>query len=294
VTDNAPDDTTKDAEDAATETSTEKPATADTTAKAVDAADEATTEIPEAEKPTVTVAKKAKPAPSPVVDDDEAEDEAETAPVVRRPRPTPKAPRPAAAVAGSGNTVTTVVITVAVIALMAATAIFGFLYFNTRGELNDMKAADADRAKAEKVAIDYAVGAASFDYRDLGPWSGRLTTGVSPELKSKMEATVGAMNQLLQPLQWVSKGTGLDSVVNSQSGPVYKVTAYVNVDATNAQSTAGRSVVTVYNVTLNKDADWQITDVGGLAQPGGLVPSDSGAAPAPTSTVPAPAPAPGN
>lgn len=294
MTDNAPDDTTKDAEDAATETSTEKPAAADTTAKAVNAADEATTEIPEAEKPTVTVAKKAKPAPSPVVDDDEAEDEAETAPVVRRPRPTPKAPRPAAAVAGSGNTVTTVVITVAVIALMAATAIFGFLYFNTRGELNDMKAADADRAQAEKVAADYAVGASTFDYRDLGPWSGRLTNGVSPELKSKMEATVGAMNQLLQPLQWVSKGTIMDSVVNSQSGPVYKVSAYVKVEATNAQATAGREVVTVYNVTLNKDADWQITDVGGAVQPGGLVPSDSGAAPAPTSTVPAPAPAPGN
>ncbi|GAA1102850.1 hypothetical protein [Tsukamurella strandjordii] len=297
MTENAPDDKTPAADAQLDEAAEQTEATEEAAAPAESATETepATTTEPAAETEPAAPAKpapvKKKPKPAPVVEEDD-EDEEEAAPVVRkRPRP---APQPAAAAPSASATTTTVIITVAVIAVIAAAAIFGFLYFKTRGELNDQKAADADRAHAEKVAADYATGASTFDYRDLGSWTNRLTTGVSPALKNKYEATTGAMNQLLQPLQWVSKGTVMDAVVSSESGPVYKVNAYVSVDVTNAQAPSGRTTMTVYNITLNKDDNWQITDVGGPGSPGGVATEGNPAAPvpAPTETAPAPAPAP--
>ncbi|BDH56355.1 hypothetical protein [Tsukamurella sp. PLM1] len=192
-------------------------------------------------------------------------------------------------------TATTVVVTVVILALLATSILFGVLWGMKKSELSDVQEAAANRSQAEKVAAEYAAGASTFDYRDLTPWRSALTKGVSPELKTKLEATVGAMNQLLQPLQWVSKGTVMDAVVNSESGSIFKVNAYVRVEATNVQAASGREVVTVYNVTLDKDKDWQITDVGGV---GGGVPATTGGdqAPAPTAgeTPAAPAPTPGN
>ncbi|MET9329569.1 hypothetical protein [Tsukamurella sp. NPDC003166] len=300
MTDSTPDDKNLADEAATTEETVQE--------SAAEASDAATSAEDETAAPTekVSTAKKAdfvgsavKKRPAPLVDDDEDADEAETAPV-RRSRP---APRAAAARQGAGlaagATVMTVVATVVVIALLAGTIVFGLLWNSKRGELNDLKTAAADKAHAEKVAAEYAVGASTFDFHDLGPWRTALVKGVSPELKAKMDAVGGAMNQLLQPLQWVSKGTVLDAVVNSQSGPVFKVNAYVRVEATNVQASSGREVVTVYNVTMDKSKDWQITDVGGV---GDNIPSSAANQPAdptpgtPTTpgTAPAATPAPGN
>ncbi|WP_415678946.1 hypothetical protein [Tsukamurella hominis] len=186
--------------------------------------------------------------------------------------PTPPPRRSTGLVAGL------VIAAVVAVALLASTVTFAVLWSGADEraataqrnadtatlKLNDLEQAAADEARAEKVAADYAAAASTFDYRDLGPWRTALTKGVSPELKTKLEATVGAMNQMMQPLQWVSKGTVLDSVVSNRSGDVFKANVYVKVDATNVQATAGREVITVYTVTLDKSKDWQITDVGGV------------------------------
>ncbi|GAB3133410.1 hypothetical protein GCM10027289_23220 [Tsukamurella serpentis] len=229
----------------------------------------------------------------------------------RAPRPRrPAAERAGAQAATAKATLTTVVITVVIIALLATAILFGVLWSMKKSELSDVRDAAADKAKAEKVALDYASGAATFDYRDLAPWRANLVKGVSPDLKNRLDATAGALNQLLQPLQWVSKATAMDAVVNSESGSVYKVNAYVRVQTTNVQAASGREVVTVYNVTLDKDKDWQITDVGGpvgdpassgqvpaAPAPAASAPAESPAAPvapAPTENPAAPVPAPGN
>ncbi|MBS4103399.1 hypothetical protein [Tsukamurella paurometabola] len=291
MTDSTPDDKNLAGEDAATE-ETVLDTTEDTTA------DEETAQVPLTKKSAekaefVGSAVKKRPAP-PVEEDEDDEDYEEEAPVRRRPTPRPAARKPAAGRSGVAATATTVVVTVVILALLATSILFGVLWGMKKSELNDVQEAAANRAQAEKVAAEYAAGASTFDFRDLTPWRSALTKGVSPELKTKLEATVGAMNQLLQPLQWVSKGTVMDAVVNSESGSIFKVNAYVRVEATNVQAASGREVVTVYNVTLDKDKDWQITDVGGV---GGGVPATTGAqTPAPTAgeTPAAPAPAPGN
>ena len=125
----------------------------------------------------------------------------------------------------------------------ASTVTFGVLWAGANGRADDARTelaatrqAAADDARAEDIAATYAAGASSFDYRDLGPWRTALVKGVSPELKTKLESTAGAMNQLLQPLRWVSTGTVLDAVVTSRSGPVSKVNTYVKVVSTNSQS----------------------------------------------------------
>lgn len=185
--------------------------------------------------------------------------------------PTPPPHRSTASVVGI------VLAGVLLVALVASTVTFAILWGGAKGradnassELVTLQRADsareqndADNARAEKLAGDYATGSATFDYRDLTPWNNALVKGVSPELKTKLQATTGAMNQLLQPLQWVSKGTVQDTIVSSQSGPVYKVNVYVQVTSTNVQAPASREVLTLYTVTLDKSKNWQITDVGG-------------------------------
>ncbi len=297
MTDSTPDDKNLADEAAASEETVQD--TIDEAADDAAAESEATTEEVAAPKKVST--RKARPAP-PVEDDEDYDDEdgfdgaeEKTAPVRRRPRSAAPRPRPAVSGASAGTvaatTIVTVVVTIVILALLAGTIVFGLLWNSKRGEVNDMKAAAEEKSHAEKVAADYAAGASTFDFHDLTPWRTALTKGVSPELKTKLEATVGAMNQLLQPLQWVSKGTVMDAVVNSQSGSVYRVSAYVKVEATNVQAASGREVVTVYNVTMDKDKDWQITDVGGsLADPSAQATQPTQGAPAPTESAPAPTP----
>ncbi len=288
VTDSTPDD-----KNLADEAATTEEAVQD---EAVDTTDDATEEVAAPAK-KVSTTKKTRPAPPVEDDEDDYEDEA---PVRRRPRPaTRPAPRAAAARPSAGATVTTVVVTVVILALLAASITFGVLWGMQKSDNDDMKAEAAEKAHAEKVAAEYATGASTFDYRDLGPWRVALVKGVSPELKTKMDATAGAMNQLLQPLQWVSKSTVLDAVVNSHSGSIYKVNAYVKVEATNVQAASGREVTTVYNITMDRDKDWQITDVGGSLNQSAEQASQpttpaAPAAPADGAQAPAPAPAPGN
>ncbi|MCS3780619.1 hypothetical protein [Tsukamurella ocularis] len=297
MTDSTPDDKNLPDEAAATEETVQD--TVDEAAEeTADATEEAATKD-EAPTEKVSTAKKAAPAakaakrPTPPVEDDDEDDVEEAS--VRRPKASARtaATRNQAAGLTAGATVTTVVITVVILALLAASITFGVLWGLQKSENSDIKAAAAEKAQAEKVAAEYAAGASTFDYKDLTPWRNALTTRTSDDLKKRFEATVGAMNQLLQPLQWVSKGTVKDAVVNSQSGPIFKVSVYVNIDTTTVQNPAGRSVLTLYNVTLDKDKDWQISDVGGEVGASAAALEQTPATPAPTETAPAP-PAPGN
>ncbi|MET9328764.1 hypothetical protein [Tsukamurella sp. NPDC003166] len=124
--------------------------------------------------------------------------------------------------------------------------------------------APGDAATARRIACEqYAVNAATFDYRDLGPWRVALTRGTSPELSAKLTSTVPSMTQLLQPLKWVSTARLSGAEVTPVGDDVWKAKCFVAVHATNVQAPNGRDVLTVYNVTLDKKRNWLITDVGG-------------------------------
>ncbi|MDP0400044.1 hypothetical protein [Tsukamurella strandjordii] len=121
-----------------------------------------------------------------------------------------------------------------------------------------------DAQTVRRIACEqYAVGASTFDYRDLRSWQQRLKQGVSPELSAKYDHTVGAMNQVLQPLQWVSTGRFAGAETQDLGNGVWRAKCFINVHATNTQAPQGRTTTTQYVITLDKNRGWLITDVGG-------------------------------
>ncbi|GGN84698.1 hypothetical protein [Nocardia rhizosphaerihabitans] len=151
----------------------------------------------------------------------------------------------------------------AVIAVLAIIAlVLGVLLGSARSDLSDLKAQDADNAKAEQIALDYAVGSATLNYQDVNAWVAKLKAGTSPELSAKFDATGAKLEQIIIPLKWTSAATPITAKVMSHEGEVYKVAAFVDVSTTNAQNPDGLRNTVTYNITVDAGKDWKITDVG--------------------------------
>ncbi|WP_328408842.1 hypothetical protein [Nocardia sp. NBC_00403] len=58
--------------------------------------------------------------------------------------------------------------------------------------------------------------------------------------------------------------TPITAKVMSEQDGIFKVNVFVNVSSTNAQSPEGAQTSVTYNVTLDKNSGWKITDVGGV------------------------------
>ncbi|MFC4124535.1 hypothetical protein [Nocardia rhizosphaerae] len=151
----------------------------------------------------------------------------------------------------------------AVIAVLAIAAIvLGVLYGSARADLSALRAQETDDAKAEQIALDYAVGSATLNFEDVDAWVGKLKAGTSPELANKFAATGDKLEQIIVPLRWTSSATPITAKVLSHEGQVYEVAAFVDVSTTNAQNPDGLRNTVTYNVTVDAGKDWQITDVG--------------------------------
>lgn len=71
---------------------------------------------------------------------------------------------------------------------------------STSDELSSIHSAEAGRAQAEQIALDYATGAAEMDFRDLPTWRTRLTQGTSSELSNRLTQASSSMEQIISPL----------------------------------------------------------------------------------------------
>lgn len=158
----------------------------------------------------------------------------------------------------------TVVTTAVIVVLLAVAIVFGCLYFSARSTLSDRDAAAAGDKHAEDIASKYAVGASTIDYHDVKSWIERLKAGTTTQLAAKFDATAPQLEQILLPLQWTSKATPLSAAVTSESDGIYKVNAYLDVTSTSAQTPDGGRTTVTYSLTIDRNADWKITDVGGL------------------------------
>lgn len=175
----------------------------------------------------------------------------------------PRAPRDSRARTVSVR-LSTVLTAAAVAVPLIVSIVLGALYWSAKSDLAERDSKAADDRHAEQVASDYAVGASTIDYKDTKAWLGRLQAGATPQLAAKFEATGPQLEQILLPLQWTSKAVPLSSSVTSESGGIYKVNAYVNVTSTSAQSPEGAQTTVTYSLTIDRNAEWKITDVGGL------------------------------
>lgn len=114
------------------------------------------------------------------------------------------------------------------------------------------------------MALDYAVNAAQMNFSDLGGWKTKLVAGTSPELNAKLTKAAGDMEQILVPLQWTSTAKPLAAKVRSDSGPVYVVDCFVSVLTKTSQGPDPLQSTATYSITLDRNQNWQITDVGGI------------------------------
>ena len=214
----------------------------DTTMKAADA--------PDADQPEVNVPTVEK---DPVVEDDTAA--SRKAPVVtsssRRRRSVTFSVRGLAMVA-------------IVVALVSAVAAMSWLYLDARHQLDAQAARSGNDVRAEKIALDYAVSAASMDYRDLPGWQVKLVAGTSSELNAKLTEAGKSMEQVLVPLKWSSTAQPLAAKVRSSTGGVFVVDSFVSVQTKTVQAPDALQSTATYSTTIDSNNNWQITDVGGI------------------------------
>ncbi|MFI7669760.1 hypothetical protein [Nocardia sp. NPDC049526] len=160
--------------------------------------------------------------------------------------------------------ISTVVLGAVIGALVIAVAVLGGFLVSARDDLADRNDREAADKKAEQVATEYAVGAATVNYQDIPSWVAKLKANTVPQLANKFDATAPKLEQILVPLKWTSTAAPITAKVMSEQGGIYKVDVFVNVSSTNAQSPEGAQTTVTYNVTLDKNSDWKITDVGGV------------------------------
>ncbi|MEV5838081.1 hypothetical protein [Nocardia sp. NPDC052112] len=160
--------------------------------------------------------------------------------------------------------ISTVVLGTVIGALVIAVAVLSGFLFSARSDLADRNDRAAADKKAEQVATEYAVGAATVNYQDIPSWVAELKANTVPQLANKFDATAPKLEQILVPLKWTSTAAPITAKVMSEQGSVYKVDVFVNVSSTNAQSPEGAQTTVTYNITLDKNSDWKITDVGGV------------------------------
>ncbi|WP_280382667.1 hypothetical protein [Nocardia wallacei] len=158
----------------------------------------------------------------------------------------------------------TALVAVALVLLLAGTVTFGCLYWSAQSTLDRRDAIAADNRHAEDIASAYALGASTVDYHDVKGWLTRLKAGTSPQLAAKFDATAPQLEQILMPLQWTSKATPQSATVTSESGGIYKVNAYLTVNSTSVQTPDGAQTTVTYSITIDRNTNWTITDVGGL------------------------------
>ncbi|WP_370070626.1 hypothetical protein [Mycobacterium sp. MAA66] len=151
-----------------------------------------------------------------------------------------------------------------IVALVAVSGVLGALYLGARHQLDAQAIESANVAHAEKIALDYAVNAATMDYKDLQSWHVRLVAGTSPELNKKLSDAGTSMEQVLVPLQWSSTAQPLVAKVRSHTGGIYVVDSFVSVRTKTVQAPEALQSTATYSTTIDSNNNWQITDVGGI------------------------------
>lgn len=160
--------------------------------------------------------------------------------------------------------VRSLVVGAATVLLAAAVAVVGWLYIDARSRLDAQAAQSANDSRAEKIALDYAVDAATMDYKDLQAWKVKLVAGTSPELNKKLSEAGTSMEQVLVPLQWSSSARPLVAKVRTNTGGIYVVDSFVSVNTKTIQSPEPLQSTATYSTTIDSNNNWQITDVGGI------------------------------
>ena len=158
----------------------------------------------------------------------------------------------------------TLVTATAILALVAAVAVMTWLYFGERGRVEAQQQAAANEQRAEQIALDYAVNAATMNFQDLNTWKGKLVNGTTPGLHDQLTKAATSMEQLLVPLEWNSTSQPLVAKVRSDTNGIYVVDTFVSVLTKTTQAPDNLQSTATYSITIDSKNNWQISDVGGI------------------------------
>jgi hypothetical protein len=202
--------------------------------------------------------------------DSEVQEPAETAAVADTADRTQRSSRMGALAARgreareSSIKVETLVVAVVVLALVVLVAVVGWQLHAKSNDLDAVHRQASDRANAERVALEYAMGAAEMDFHDLAAWRGRLTKGTTPELANRLGQAAMSMEQIISPLQWTSSSKPIAAKVRSEQNGAYSVDCFVNVITKNSQAPDGINSTATYRLTIDSNHNWVITDIAGI------------------------------
>lgn len=160
--------------------------------------------------------------------------------------------------------VRSIVVAVVVVVLAATAGTLAWLYIGAREQLAAQATSAADDSRAEKLALDYAVNAATMNFKDLQGWKVKLVAGTNEELNKKLSDAAQSMEQVLVPLEWTSTAEPLVAKVRSKTDGVLTVDCFVSVQTKTVQAPEPLQSTATYAVTVNSNDNWVITDVGGI------------------------------
>ena len=148
--------------------------------------------------------------------------------------------------------------------LVVALALLGWQLRNTTNELGQLHDAAANQQEAERIALDYATGAAEMDFRDLPAWRTRLTAGTAPELSNRLSQAATSMEQIIAPLQWTSSAQPISAKAEPGTDGTYSVDCFVSVLTKNSQAPDGIQSTATYKMTIDRENEWKITEISGI------------------------------
>ncbi|WP_237341343.1 hypothetical protein [Williamsia soli] len=158
----------------------------------------------------------------------------------------------------------TILSVVLVAGLVGLSVFLAWQWRSTSEDLNSFEQSQSNNARAEKISLDYATGAAEMNFQSPDEWRGRLTAGTSPELSNRLEQAATSMEQLIQPLQWSSTASPIAAKVESVTDGVYQVVTFVDVLTKNTQTPDGTSSTATYKMSIDSKNGWVITEISGM------------------------------
>jgi Mce-associated membrane protein len=158
----------------------------------------------------------------------------------------------------------TIISILVVAGLVGVSAFLAWQLQSTSSDLDSIEQSQANDARAEKISLDYATGAAEMDFQNPDEWRDRLTANTSPELANRLGQAATSMEQLIQPLQWTSTATPIAAKVESVTDGVYQVVTFVDVLTKNTQTPDGTSSTATYKMSIDSKNGWVITEISGM------------------------------
>jgi Mce-associated membrane protein len=160
--------------------------------------------------------------------------------------------------------VRTLISSILILVLVVGVAVMTWLYLGERGKVAAQQSQVANYQHAEQIALDYAVNAATMNFRDLNTWKTKLVNGTTPTLNDKLTKAAGSMQQLLVPLEWNSTAQPLAAKVRSDTNGIYVIDTFVSVLTKTTQAPDNLQSTATYSITIDSKNSWQISDVGGI------------------------------